>query len=98
MKRALISILIAFLVILAYYTVALIAGPITGGPPMMMPPSLYTPISLPSRLYRAIAPDSIQTATMSSPGLEPLMFFVGNVLLMSIIVFVVISLFSKRRD
>lgn len=99
MKRSLISILIAFLVTGAYYVVALVAGPIvTGGPPMTTPAGFYTPISLPSRIYRAIMPDSIQMATLSTPGVEPLMFFVGNVLLMSMIVFVLIGLFSKKRD
>lgn len=98
MKRIIIAILAAFAMTLAYYVVALNAGPIIiGGPPMTIPAALYIPISLPSLIYRSLVPDSIQMATLSSPGVEPLLFFVGNVLLVSVIIYALIRLTSRTR-
>lgn len=99
MKRLVISLLAAFALTAAYYVVALIAGPIvSGGPPMTIPAGLYAPLSLPSRVFRAIAPESIQTATMSTPGVEPLLFFAGNVVLVSVVIFAMIRLIAKNRN
>lgn len=98
MKRIIIAMIAAFATTLAYYVIALIAGPIiSGGPPMTIPAALYIPISLPSLIYRSLVPDSIQMATRSSPGVEPLLFFVGNVLLVSMIIYPSIKLISRTR-
>ena len=99
MKRIIIAMIAAFAMTLAYYVVALIAGPIiSGGPPMTIPSALYIPISLPSRVYRSLVPDSIQMATLSSPGVEPVLFFAINVLLLSVLIFAIVSLISKKGN
>ena len=99
MKRIIIAMIAAFAMTLAYYVVALIAGPIiSGGPPMTIPAALYIPISLPSRVYRSLVPDSIQMATLSSPGVEPVLFFAINVLLLSVLIFAIVSLISKKGN
>ena len=99
MKRSIISVLAAFALTAAYYVLALIAGPIvSGGPPMAIPAGLYAPISLPSRVFLAIVPESIQMATMSTPGVEPVLFFAGNVLLLAVLIFAIVSLISKKGN
>ena len=99
MKRSTNSVLAAFALTAAYYVLALIAGLIvSGGPPMAIPAGLYAPISLPSRVFRAIVPESIQMATISTPGVEPVLFFTGNVLLLSVLIFAIVSLISKKGN
>ncbi len=98
MKRFFFSVGLAIVLLFAYYFVAFVVGPaISGGPPMTTTVGWYAPISLPYRVYRAIMPDTVQMATLSIPGVEPIMFFVANVLLLTLVIFAIAGLTSKQK-
>lgn len=102
MKRLLIAIATSLVCVVLYYFLAYVISPfILGTPPLTPHSSLYAPISLPARVYPTIAPDAIQNFLAATPGggmVELLIFLVSNAALLSVPIYGVFALTSRKQD
>lgn len=95
----LIAVAISFVMVVVYSMIALLVGSIMGSP-MSMEPRMAMMLSLPSTLYSAIAPDSIQLALASSPTggmIEKIAFFAANVFIYSLPIFGIVKLLRRPK-
>ncbi len=102
MKRILIAISISLVGMVSYHFLVYAISPfVLDTPPLSIHPVLYTPISLPPSAFQAFAPDVIQDTLAANPagGLAArLLFFVGNVALYAVPIYLLSLLIFRGKE
>jgi hypothetical protein len=97
-KRLLISIAVAFFLLLLLTAVGMISGMLANGDVLSPDPAVAWTTALPRLIYRTAAPDLIQDRLVGIPGVESLLFFAGNLVLYSALIYGLITLFAGSRS
>lgn len=103
MKRFIVALLISLVLVAAYSIVAFVINVAVFGNTLFgrMPSFLARPLSLPRAVYLIMAPNFIQNAAVATPiGVmaEEIVFFFVNVLIYSIPIYGLLSIFWRRRQ
>ena len=98
-KRVLFALLISFVLVFTYRMIIQFISPLVGGDIISPPAFLQRPLILPWVVFVNAAPDNLHYALISSPLLNFLLnlsFFICNVVLYAIPIFLVLKLWRKR--
>lgn len=102
MRDVLKAVLISFALVFVYSIISFIISLFMFGPMAMTgdrPGFLLAPVSLPSKLFEAVAPDSLYINIISSPLLSVMLrvfYFLCNALLYAVPVFLLLKLFRRK--
>jgi hypothetical protein len=74
----------------------MLAGTVSTGDLLSPPKWITWPTAFPGLIYFAIMPNSIQWRLASTPGVEPMLFFLVNFVIYSLVIYVLASLVRRK--